>query len=248
MAQSYFSRWRGYLPARSLVMARKSIAALKGTLPQVEPQRDENAPAPQITDSLEQILGDIGDCKRCKLCEKRNSIVFGEGNPSARLMFIGEGPGEDEDRLGRPFVGKAGQLLDRMIEAMGLKRSEVYIANVVKCRPPGNRNPESDEISSCSPFLKRQIGVIRPDVIVGLGKFASQTLLQTETGITSLRGSFKNYTIDSGLPTQKEILFMPTFHPSYLLRNPEAKREVWVDLQQVAKALGISIPKRGTSN
>jgi DNA polymerase len=159
----------------------------------------------------------------------------GEGNPRARLVFVGEGPGEQEDLQGRPFVGNAGQLLDKMIQAIGLSRNDVYIANVVKCRPPGNRNPESDEILACSPFLHRQLDIIQPEVIVALGKFAAQTLLQTDEKITQLRGKFKTY---------RGTKLMPTFHPSYLLRSPSAKREAWIDLQAVAKELGIQIPKR----
>jgi DNA polymerase len=148
---------------------------------------------------------------------------------------VGEGPGENEDLQGRPFVGKAGQLLDKMIEAMGLSREQVYIANVVKCRPPGNRDPEPDEVSACSPFLHRQVAAIQPKIIVALGKFAAQTLLGTETPITRLRGEFQTY---------RGVKLMPTFHPSYLLRNPSSKKEAWADLQSVAKELGIELPKK----
>jgi DNA polymerase len=161
----------------------------------------------------------------------------GEGSSQAELVFVGESPGEQEDQQGRPFVGKSGQLLDRMIQAMGLQREQVYVCNVVKCRPPGNRNPEADEIAACSPFLARQLDVIRPKVVVALGKFAAQTLLQTDAPISNLRGNFFPYRNGSKL--------MPTFHPAYLLRNPESKREAWEDLQQVAAELGIKIPKRG---
>ena len=198
------------------------------------------------SDSFDRIKKDLsidpntglGHCQRCKLCQHRKTVVFGEGSPAARLMFIGEGPGEQEDLQGRPFVGKAGQLLDKMIEAMGLQRSEVYIANVVKCRPPGNRNPEPDEIASCSPFLFRQVELIRPEVIVALGKFAAQTLLQTDARISALRGKFHPF---------RGAKLMPTFHPAYLLRNPESKREAWSDLRQVAGELRIEIPKRTPS-
>jgi DNA polymerase len=194
---------------------------------------------PSATDSLkdflEQVTSDLQGCTRCKLCEGRKTIVVGEGNAQADLMFIGEGPGENEDLEGRPFVGKAGQLLDKMIEAMGLSREQVYIANVVKCRPPGNRDPEPDEIQTCSPFLVRQISSIQPKVIVALGKFAAQTLLATETPISRLRGTFAQY---------QGVKLMPTFHPSYLLRNPSSKKEAWSDLQQVAKELGIEIPRK----
>ncbi len=153
-------------------------------------------------------------------------------------MFVGQGPEEDEDQQGRPFVGKAGQLLDKMILAMGLRREDVYIATVIKCRPPENRSPEPDEIAQCTPFILRQIASIQPEVIVALGKVASQILLQTEVGITQLRGQFRTY------PADGTTQVMPTFHPSYLLKNSEAKREVWSDLQQVSKILGITIPNR----
>ncbi|MCC7440529.1 MAG: uracil-DNA glycosylase [Bdellovibrionales bacterium] len=176
-----------------------------------------------------------GGCVACGLAATRQTIVFGEGSPRARLVFVGEGPGEQEDREARPFVGKAGQLLTRMIEAMGLRREDVYICNVVKCRPPGNRNPEPAEVAACSPFLHRQLAALRPEVIVALGKFATQTLLQTEEGIMRLRGKFIEY---RGIPV------MPTFHPSYLLRTPDAKREAWDDLKQVAARLGLAIPVR----
>ena len=177
---------------------------------------------------MAEIRTDLGDCRRCKLHAGRTQIVFGVGHPQARLMFVGEGPGADEDEQGVPFVGRAGQLLTQIIKAMGLSRDDVYIANVVKCRPPGNRNPEPDEIEACSTFLKAQIASIAPVVIVALGKFAAQTLLQTETPISRLRGQF--HTLDG-------VDVMPTFHPSYLLRNPSAKREVWEDMKLVMKRL-----------
>lgn len=190
-------------------------------------------------DSLEQVGADLQGCMRCKLCMGRKTVVVGEGHPHADLMFIGEGPGEQEDIQGRPFVGAAGQLLDRMIEAMGIRREQVYIANVVKCRPPGNRNPEPDEIEACSPFLQRQIRLIQPKIIVALGKFAAQTLLQTDRGILSIRGKFQEFKLGEG-----RVKLMPTLHPAYLLRNPDAKRDAWADLQLVARELGIEIPKR----
>ncbi|MCA9672371.1 MAG: uracil-DNA glycosylase [Myxococcales bacterium] len=166
----------------------------------------------------------IGDCQRCRLSNKRKNIVFGVGNPDADLMLIGEAPGFDEDQQGIPFVGKAGQLLTRMIKAMGLTREEVYIANIVKCRPPQNRDPEADEIDACEPFLKKQIDIIAPRIIIALGSFAVKTLLRTTSGIMRLRGSWKSY---HGIP------LMPTFHPAYLLRNEAGKRPVWGDLQLV---------------
>ncbi|MBX7148413.1 uracil-DNA glycosylase [bacterium] len=185
-------------------------------------------------EALQGVRDTIGDCKRCKLCEKRTHIVFGSGNPEAELMFVGEGPGADEDEQGLPFVGKAGQLLTKMIEAMGIKREDVYIANIVKCRPPGNRNPEPDEIVQCSPFLKQQIEIIKPKVIVCLGKFAAQTLLQTEIPITKLRGDFRDF---------MGIQFMPTYHPAFLLRNPDMKKFVWEDLKKVMILLGLKPSK-----
>lgn len=178
-------------------------------------------------ETLEVIRLDLGDCRRCKLCPTRRNIVFGEGNPKAELMFVGEGPGADEDASGRPFVGRAGQLLTKMIEAMGYKREDVYIANTVKCRPPENRTPEKDELDTCIPFLFRQIAVIRPKVIVALGNPAQQSLLDTKTGITRMRGSFHDY------PRLTGIKVMPTFHPAYLLRSPDKKREAWEDLKMV---------------
>lgn len=173
---------------------------------------------------------EIGECRRCGLCQGRTNIVFGTGNPQARLMFVGEGPGRDEDRQGVPFVGRAGQLLTDIIKAMKLRREEVYIANIVKCRPPKNRTPVPSEIEACVGFLHRQIEIIRPEVIVGLGSIAVQTLLETSTGITRLRGQFREF---MGIP------FMATFHPAYLLRNPAKKREVWEDMQQVMARLGL---------
>ncbi|HEX7085504.1 MAG TPA: uracil-DNA glycosylase [Vicinamibacterales bacterium] len=196
-----------------------------GTTERVVPVVDQALPPDE---RLRRIREEIGECTRCKLHAGRTNLVFGVGNPEARLMFVGEGPGAEEDQQGEPFVGRAGQLLTQIIKAMGYARDQVYIANVVKCRPPGNRNPEPDEIAACSPFLRAQIASIRPQVIVALGKFAAQTLLRTETPISRLRGRFHHV---DGVPV------MPTFHPSYLLRNPAAKREVWEDMKQVMKLL-----------
>jgi DNA polymerase len=173
-------------------------------------------------ETLEDVRAHLGDCRRCKLCRSRTNIVFGTGNPQARLMFIGEGPGQEEDRAGEPFVGAAGQLLNRIIDAIKLRRSDVYIANVVKCRPPGNRLPEREEIATCSPFLRRQINAIRPWFICTLGGCAAQTLLNTSEPVSRLRGRFRDY---------QGIRVLPTFHPAYLLRNPEKKREVWEDMK-----------------
>lgn len=174
--------------------------------------------------SLDAIREDIGECTRCKLHEHRHHIVFGEGDPQARLVFIGEGPGADEDASGRPFVGRAGQLLDKIIAAIGLKRDECYIANVVKCRPPGNRTPERDEVATCEQFLFRQLALIKPQVIVALGSPAFQCLLRTKDTITRSRGEWRDW---------NGIKVMPTFHPAYLLRSPDKKRETWEDMKKV---------------
>ena len=177
------------------------------------------------SNSLAELRAAIGDCQRCKLCAGRTNIVFGVGNPQAKLMFVGEGPGRDEDLQGEPFVGRAGQLLtDIITKGMGLKREDVYIANVVKCRPPENRNPAPDEVAACEPFLKKQIDLIRPQIIVALGKFAVQTLLQSKVPISKLRGNWHSY---------HGIKLMPTFHPAYLLRNPADKKLVWEDIKKV---------------
>ncbi len=186
-------------------------------------------------DSLERISGDLGECTRCKLHRHRTHIVFGAGNPRAQLMFIGEGPGHDEDLQGLPFVGRAGQLLTQMIAAMGLTREDVYIANVVKCRPPENRTPEKDEVSACMPFLLRQIAAIQPRVIVCLGSCAAQSLLHTNKSISRFRGQWCDF---------HGARLMATYHPAYLLRNPHAKAEVWSDLKKVMKFLGLSAPLR----
>ena len=200
------------------------------------------ASAPSLFEASDRIEGDtfqliretIGDCTRCKLHKGRTNIVFGVGSAKAQLVFVGEGPGRDEDIKGEPFVGRAGKLLTQMIEAMGLRREDVYICNVVKCRPPENRLPEKDEITTCSPFLFRQIDVIRPKVICCLGSCASQTLLQTTQGISRFRGEWFDF---------RGSKLIATYHPAYLLRNPNAKGEVWKDLQKVMAVLGLQ-PKR----
>lgn len=178
--------------------------------------------------TLEAIRAKLGDCRRCGLHETRRNIVFGEGNPKADVLFVGEAPGEQEDRQGKPFVGRAGQLLTKIIEAMGLSREEVYICNIIKCRPPGNRNPRPEEIEVCEPFLEDQIQVIRPRVICAMGSFAARTLLKREAPITVLRGKFHSY---DGIP------LMPTYHPAYLLRNAGAKRMVWDDMRMIMSLL-----------
>ena len=198
--------------------------------------------APGLFDAVDRVEGDtlesirefIGECTRCRLHKQRNNIVFGAGNPKAELVFIGEGPGHDEDVQGLPFVGRAGKLLTQMIEAMGLHRDDVYICNVIKCRPPENRNPEKDEIATCSPFLLRQLDVIRPKVIVCLGSVAAQALLGAHASISRSRGRWFDY---------HGARLMPTYHPAYLLRNPAAKGEVWEDLKKVMAHLGLP-PKR----
>jgi DNA polymerase len=181
--------------------------------------------------TLDDLRAHIGDCRRCKLAPGRTNLVFGVGNPKADLMFVGEGPGRDEDLKGEPFVGRAGQLLTEIItKGMKLRREDVYIANVIKCRPPENRNPEPDEIASCMPFLTRQIEIIAPRVIVALGTFAAQTVLAVKTPITRMRGTWHNY---------HGIKVMPTLHPAYLLRNPGDKKLVWEDIKLVMAELGL---------
>ena len=177
---------------------------------------------------LESVRAEIGDCQRCKLAPKRTNIVFGSGNPSAELVFVGEAPGYDEDQQGLPFVGRAGQLLTKIIESINLKREDVYICNVLKCRPPENRNPESDEVAACNPFLKKQLAAIRPKIVCCLGTFAAQTVIQTAAPISRLRGKF--FDLDG-------IRVIATFHPAYLLRSPEKKREVWEDMKQIRAEL-----------
>lgn len=179
-------------------------------------------------ESLERIRGELQECGRCGLGKTRTNLVFGVGNPRARIAFVGEAPGRDEDLKGEPFVGEAGQLLTKIIQAMGFAREDVYICNVLKCRPPNNRNPQPDEIEQCEPYLLRQLRAIGPEVIVCLGTFATHTLLKTKEPISKLRGRFHDY---HGIP------LMPTFHPAFLLRNPAMKREVWSDVQQVMKRL-----------
>ena len=198
---------------------------------------------------LQAIADDIGpNCQRCKLARLgRKQIVFGTGDPHAELMFIGEGPGADEDAQGLPFVGRAGQLLNNMIVAMGLKREQVYIANIVKCRPPGNRTPERDECDTCSPFLMRQLGVIRPKVIVALGATAAKNLLGVSDSMASLRGRFYDYSPPRTLMEAGELLackLAVTYHPAFLLRDPRQKKEAWKDLQMVMRYLDLPTPKR----
>ncbi|HTJ43014.1 MAG TPA: uracil-DNA glycosylase [Kofleriaceae bacterium] len=197
----------------------------------------EDAPAPRTRLTLAEVRAELGDCKRCKLHSTRTKLVFGVGAEDAPLMFVGEAPGADEDRLGEPFVGRAGELLDKMIEAMGWTRETVYIANILKSRPPGNRNPEPDEVAACFPFLERQIEAIAPRVIVALGRPASNGLLANTAPISALRGRFHD---------RRGVRVMPTFHPAFLLRTPERKRDAWSDLKLVMAELdrlGIAAPR-----
>jgi uracil-DNA glycosylase family 4 len=178
--------------------------------------------------SLAGVREELGNCTRCPLYRTRRNLVFGEGRAEAKLVFVGEAPGEEEDNQGRPFVGRAGQLLTKIIGAMGLAREEVYICNILKCRPPGNRNPKEDEIATCEPFLVKQLEAINPEIICALGTFAAKTLLRTEAPISSIRGKFHDY---------HGLKLMPTYHPAYLLRNPDAKKLVWEDVQKIMKIL-----------
>ncbi len=248
--------------AAESVPAPVSSAATAPSIAAVAPRRAPEPPIPQKptaasaftpqvsgpslfeerieNDSLARILDDIGpNCTRCKLHKARTHIVFGVGSPKAQLVFVGEGPGHDEDVQGEPFVGRAGKLLTQMIEAMGLRRQDVYICNVVKCRPPENRLPERDEIATCSPYLLRQLGVIQPKVICCLGACSAQTLLNTNQGISRYRGEWFDF---------HGSKLIATYHPAYLLRNPPTKSEVWKDLQKVMAVLGLEPPRKSKSS
>jgi DNA polymerase len=207
------------------ISARKSIPAL--------PEIAATVPVADRAAALQTIRDEIGDCTRCALHKGRNKLVFADGDPNARLMFVGEGPGADEDAQGLPFVGRAGQLLNNMITAMGLKREEVYIANVVKCRPPGNRTPEPDEANTCTPFLFRQIDVVRPQVLVALGATAATYLLGHKQPLAGLRGRVHAF---------RGMQLIVTYHPAFLLRDPRQKKEAWADLQMAMKELGLKKP------
>ena len=219
-----------YNPVSRLTMKREPI-----------PRRDEEgqgnrsaakaaakAGARKAPPTLAGVREELGDCIRCPLHRTRRNLVFGEGSAGAKLVFVGEAPGEEEDNQGRPFVGRAGQLLTKIISAMGLAREDVYICNILKCRPPGNRNPKEDEIATCEPFLVKQLEAINPEIICALGTFAAKTLLRTEAPISSIRGKFHDY---------HGRKLMPTYHPAYLLRNPDAKKLVWEDVQKIMKIL-----------
>ena len=218
--------WPRSSPANSMPFSMP-----KGTSPAAQP----TAPA-----NLEAVREELGDCRRCKLHLSRTNIVFGTGNPKAKLVFVGEGPGRDEDLQGKPFVGLAGQLLTKIIQAIQLSREDVYITNIIKCRPPGNRNPEPDEIKACEPFLIKQVQVIRPKLICALGTFAAQTLLKSEERISLLRGRFHSY---------RGILLMPTYHPAFILRNPgrerQLKGQVWEDIKEIMARLGLEVKRDG---
>jgi DNA polymerase len=219
--------------------------AVRGQAPAnaVGPAHDEAVVAEKAA-GLEKIASEARNCCQCGLGSTRTNAVPGEGNPDARIMFIGEAPGADEDAQGRPFVGRAGQLLDKVIVACGLKRSDVFIGNILKCRPPGNRDPRPDEIISCLPYLQRQIEIIEPEVIVALGAHAARTLLNTNKPIGQLRGQFHEYHAGIGRPA---IKLMATYHTAYLLRNysPENRKKVWEDMKKVLVELGLPIPERG---
>jgi DNA polymerase len=220
------SGWRGFeCSARSLEILRRWETAPEWLQP-------SPATAPAV-ETLAGIRDDLGECTRCRLSQGRRNIVFGAGNPEARLVFVGEGPGYEEDVQGQPFVGAAGRLLTRIIQAMGLEREQVYICNIIKCRPPQNRDPQPDEIERCAPFLRRQLQSIDPEFICALGSFAARTLLETDRPISRLRGRFYPYL---------GARLIPTYHPAYLLRSPEKKRETWQDIQLLMKAMNLPIP------
>src|ERR1700675_1290129 len=224
------------LEFREEMAARKSAVAAPVAVNDLaaigsNPERGITDPAA----ALKLIREDLGECSRCKLHQDRNQIVFGVGNPHAELMFVGEGPGADEDAQGEPFVGRAGQLLNNMIKAMGLRREDIYIANIVKCRPPGNRTPDPDECDTCSPFLMRQIAAIKPKVVVALGATAAKNLLAMNSSLGDLRGKWYDC---------RGTKLAVTYHPAFLLRDPRQKKEAWKDLQMVMKDLGLVAPPK----
>jgi len=214
----------------SVILDRERMRPLSYLTPGKDAPMTDKLPGTQMfqKETLQDVREELGDCRRCSLCEKRKNLVFGEGSDHAEVVFVGEAPRADEDLQGRPFVGRAGQLLTKIIEAMGFSRADVYICNILKCRPPGNRNPLPEEIQLCEPFLVRQLEAIAPKAICALGTFAAHTLLKNDVPITVLRGRFHDY---HGIP------LMPTYHPAYLLRNPSAKKQVWEDVQQIMKRL-----------
>jgi uracil-DNA glycosylase family 4 len=239
--EAVFTTTPDILPEQRDFMTPRAKAAV--AVPKVEENTFEAAnPKPEsgVTDpvqALRLIREDLGDCTRCRLSKQgRKQIVFGVGNPKAELMFIGEAPGADEDQQGEPFVGRAGQLLNNMIKAMGLRREDIYIANIIKCRPPGNRTPERDECETCSPFLMRQIAAIKPKAIVALGAVAAKTLLAINAPMSEFRGCWFDF---------RGTKLAVTYHPAFLLRDPRQKKETWKDLQMVMKELGMAIPAKG---
>jgi uracil-DNA glycosylase family 4 len=224
---------REEMPKRAVVPVPASPGETLFELANPKPE----STAKDSSQALRLIREDLGDCTRCRLHKQgRKQIVFGVGNPRAKLMFIGEAPGADEDQQGEPFVGRAGQLLNNMIKAMGLRREDVYIANIIKCRPPGNRTPERDECETCSPFLMRQIAAIQPQVIVALGAVAAKTLLAINAPMSELRGHWYDF---------RGTKLAVTYHPAFLLRDPRQKKETWKDLQMVMKDLGLPLPQKG---
>jgi uracil-DNA glycosylase len=219
-----------YNPVSRMVLKGKGLQRRGDVGPEGIPAAPVPAQAAgrKAASSLAGVREELGECTRCPLHRTRKTIVFGEGSPKARLVFVGEAPGEEEDNQGRPFVGRAGQLLTKIIGAMGLQREDVYICNILKCRPPGNRNPKDDEIAACEPFLVKQLEALNPEVICALGTFAAKTLLRTDIPISAMRGKFHDY---------HGRRLMPTYHPAYLLRNPDAKKLVWEDVQKIMKIL-----------
>jgi DNA polymerase len=227
-------------PNVELVVQSASENPIAENMPRAKTNTQAPTLPPVLNDkpsALKLIREDIGDCTRCRLHKGRTNLVFGVGNVNADLMFVGEGPGADEDAQGEPFVGRAGHLLNNMISAMGIKREDVYIANVVKCRPPQNRTPEKDECDTCSPFLMRQIDIIKPKVIVALGAVAAKNLLAMNDSMSNLRGRWYDF---------RNSKLLVTYHPAYLLRDPRQKKEAWKDLQMVMKYLGLNPPGKGT--
>ena len=229
---------------REVMAARKSAVIVEDRLLEIISPKPEQGVADPAA-ALRLIREDLGDCTRCKLHKQgRKQIVFGVGNPRAELMFVGEGPGADEDAQGEPFVGRAGQLLNNMIKAMGLRREDVYIANIVKCRPPGNRQPERDECETCSPFLMRQIATVKPKAIVALGATAAKNLLAMNAPMSELRGRWYDFKPAGSDPAWAGTRLAVTYHPAFLLRDPRQKGEAWKDLQMVMKYLGIEPPQK----
>lgn len=221
------------MSARDLARYLLDFGIQEVMLPEGSPSREEQDPL--AFQDLASMAKAVATCQRCRLAKGRTQVVFGVGNPKARVVFVGEAPGAEEDRQGEPFVGRAGQLLNSMLRACGLSRSEVYIANIVKCRPPGNRDPQDDEAAACLPFLRRQLALIKPEIIVLLGRVAARHLLGITAPISSYRGTWRHW---------EGVEVLPTFHPAYLLRNPQAKREAWEDLKKLMARLAAAAQKK----